>query len=316
MARAAVGQVIALEIAPDRRVLDALQRLCWDEDHRLAVARQCRDPRIDATPWDVTFHREILWLFSWIIARRLARAEPAHRRSSALRFDHVLSLMPRHGLAVHVLRRAAPFAIMGIPTDVGLPPEQRDVGADVVAAIASALGIDGHLTARTGSCEQKVRRAGGDARRLTVVTGRDHTARMVRASVDGPVLGATGRCVVLLGNSTTRVRTTAVALQAHERPSSCTRLGAAFVGSVADDHWPTLDAGPSVVDEVGAVLRRHHPSAVLVLRDAKDAKDADSCAVDVLHGYRTVVCDDDGAVASAQGFGADPVHGWPGDFLS
>jgi hypothetical protein len=294
----AVGQVLPLEHAPPVRGLRALAALV-EGDIPAAAAERLRDPRIPAEQWPQVLKREVAMTLGWAARRIRARATGAAGPPPAWHGrGRVLVLLPAHGLAVHALRRALPFALCGLPTTVVGHERDRDAVAEVLAALRDLTGLTpAQLSPAADTAPRAVRAAVPDD--LVVLTGNPRTAETVRRESPALVLGATGGCTVLVGADPEQARRTAALLREHDRPGSCTRLHSWRVvpGSCA--------GGPGAPEPLGAV----HPSAVYRLGAAPDRP------IGTEDGYVVLPCDASGAVGTLTGFARDPLHRWPGDFL-
>ena len=296
------GQILPLNLAPSlgalRRLSDVVERGARGEH-----AEELRDPRIPHSAWQKVIIREFAMTLGWGAERALARTHgdatptpiPAwHGRGRAL------VLLPAHGLTVHTLRRAMPFALCGIPTQV--VGHERDLGriARILAEIRALTGLDADQMelCRMTATEAIRMVAPGD---LVVVTGSRRTAEAVERESPAQVLGATGGCTVLTGTDSQLLSRVAARLREHDFPDSCTRLHG----------WRLLPGpGPAAPrNGQGGPLAEIHPSAVYQLGAPMDA------SVGVEDGYTVLPCDESGTVGTVRGFARDPLHRWPGDFL-
>ncbi|MFG1849586.1 hypothetical protein [Micromonospora carbonacea] len=242
--------------------------------------------------------RELALTLSWAARRVLAGAPGANAFPGAAwpGDGRVVALLPRHGHAVHVIRRALPFALCGRPVRVHGHDVDWTTVERCTAAVAELLELRG-LTPGGEPADAAVAGCGADD--LVVLTGRTATVTKVRSATAALVLAATGDCVVLVGADPARLHLTAEALRRHDHPDSCTRLGNVRIG--------TLDGLTLNRSEVDAAAP--HPSAVYRLSD--DLGESPLAH----HGYTCLPCDVNGVVGTLVGFARDPVGGWPGDFL-
>jgi hypothetical protein len=313
-------------ISPDRGVAQpaarALAALLGDRDELGRLADAVRDPRIEPTPWRASFAREVAGTLSWAVRRsRRAADGPGETRGGQTSGGQtiggqtigavdasstVVALLPAHGFAVHLLRRAYPFAACGIRTVLGAHPHQlRDVNA-VATVLVDALGVAGTLVVPPRMGRDAVALVGaGD---LVVLTGAAQTFPLVRSATAATVIGACGGCSVAVGPDPDQLRRLGRVLRAHDQPGSCTRWGGWWQADPDEPTWRRPDG--STVAAADA-LAAAHPSVVYEVC-AKPPHDEPARLV---HGYPSLRCDPDGRVASLRGFGRDPRHGWPGDFM-
>jgi hypothetical protein len=298
-----VGQVVPL----DRRVgtvfVDRARALLDDVAERNRLAEAVADERLAPDRWRATFARELAHVLRWAVGR-LLHESPASPQWTGR--GEVVALLPRHGHAVHALRRAVPFAACGVATVAAGHAAQAGVVADVAHRLADALGLRDHLRAAD---DPKDAVAGAGADDLVVVTGTVASAAAVRAATPALVLGATGRCAVAVADDRALLESATAALHRHDQPGSCTRWGGGWLGTIGSPRWSTADG--SVVD-VAATLTGAHPSVVYRVVHSLPP----GLGSDVVAGYAVVACDGSGVTSTLVGFGRDPREGWPGDYLA
>ncbi|QLJ02816.1 hypothetical protein HZZ00_18545 [Streptomyces sp. NEAU-sy36] len=301
-----VGWALPLHQRPQREVFTALKELLAAgvpaED-----AAALRDPRVPAQMWPQVLAREVASTARWAARRTLALAgrEPAGRPMWHGR-GRVLTLLPAHGHAVHLIRRALPFAVCGMPVLVAGHDHQRAAVANAVARITRLLSLRPG-TLETAPDPARTAVAALTADDVVVVTGHAATARTVRSATAASVLGATGGCVVLIGPDGGQLDAATAALRVHEHPGSCTRLGGVWTADPTDGPlWRDTTGAAAALE---AVVTAAHPSAVYRLTGSLDDPPRD------VAGYTALPCDEAGVVGTLVGFGRDPQQGWPGDFL-
>lgn len=304
------ARMIGESPTPEGNFLVALSELTESDVALARLGDEVADGRMPRRLWAVSFRRELLQLYRWAAERLLLAARPTPRARAAP--DSVVCLLPGEALAAHLLRRAVPFAALGIPTLCGFAPSRREVGLRVTRAVACALGLTGLLEAPASACQDLVRAAG--ERSLIVVTGRRETVRRVSAVARCQVIGCAGRCAVVVGVDPSAVGALRNALRAVTPAKSCSRVYAAYVcdqlregAAVRSPRAGTSWASYPLVE----VLARLHPSVIFTPEVGAGSL---SRTPESLAGYRLIECAPDGAAASGVGFGADPVYGWTGDF--
>lgn len=296
----AVGQVLPLELGPPVGRLRGLADLL-EGGIPAELATRLRDPRVARAEWPRILTRELAMTLGWAARRARSRAGAAPAPAPA--WDgrgRALVLLPAHGLAVHAVRRALPFALCGTPTRVVGHEGDRGRITGILAGIRALTGLRSEeLAVCPDSAPEAVRRSAPDD--LVVVTGSPRTAEAVTRESPARVLGATGGCTVLVGTDPERLRVTAALLREHDRPGSCTRLhGWRTVSGAASDRSAKDGSAP---------LGELHPSAVYRLDAPLDAPVGEE------DGYAVLPVDGSGAVGTLVGFARDPRHRWPGDFL-
>jgi hypothetical protein len=303
-----VGTVLPLALRPRLETLRILSRLVDEPARRVQLSRgQARDQRIGAAEWDRVVARELAHILAWAVRRLRGPAYAVQPKPVWSARGRALVLLPRHGHAVHAIRRALPFALCGVPTVVTGHAHQTDLVKHVVLSCAATAGLSTtDLSAAEASAPAVV--AGADPYDLVVVTGSADTATKVRQNTAATVLSACGQCTVGIGTRRWRLDRLGAALKRHQHPGSCTNWRGYFIGDWHTGSW--TDAHGTSVDLPGE-LSRLHPTAVYApVHDLDAASDLPRR----LHGYSVHRCTTDGVVADLVGFGRDPSGGWPGDF--
>jgi hypothetical protein len=304
----ATGRLVYASRLPESQFLGAIADLTGSPDQVSRLSEAVADPRLDPMIWRVTLHRDLLALYNWAV-RRIADSSSGTPPASA-GWDSVLSLLPRNGHAIHVIRRAIPFAALGIPTRCGVHNDQRERAARVVRILAEVLGLKELLSVEPMASDQAVA-AARTGEELIVVTGRSITVRRITSVASCRVIGSTGRCSVALGSDNHQLERLCEALSSNPVPNSCTQLKAAFMAEdLLDSSYVTALGSSGKSYRMHEVLRGLHPSVVLVA-----GQKLTSHVPVAIAGYRLLNCDAGGIVSTVVGFGADPVHGWPGDYL-
>jgi hypothetical protein len=305
----AVGQVLGTEHTPAATIIGRLEELVWSGTSDAAAAA-LRDPRRPEQEWNAALRRELASTLSWAARRLLARAGRGRSGTPAWNgTGNVLSLLPRHGHAVHVIRRALPFALCGVPTTVAGHAHQRDEVHRVVRVLRRLLDLPGEMLGQSsGTARQTVAERSADD--LVVVTGAPSSVAAVRAGTAATVLGATGSCVLMLGTDAAALERVARALGAHDQPGSCTRMAGSWVAREGSTRWQEVGPGGTrgALDRE-VVLRDTHPTALYRL-----AGDLGGSPQEI-DGYICLAADESGAAGTLTGFARDPRQGWPGDFL-
>lgn len=292
------GQALALRHTPSVASVRVLSALV-DGGVPTGAAHMLRDPRIPDDEWESVLRREIAFLSAWAARRALAAAKGADPVPTAWPGEGgALSLVPRHGHAVHLLRRAVPLALCGIPTEVAGHVHQEPLLRKQIDVLRDLLRLPGDLLSLSGRpARDAVRTRGADD--LVVATGHRYTCGVVLAATKATVLGAAGSCVLVVGSDRRSLAALGERLREHDQPASCTRFGGVWLTTRDRGERATASVPRDVVASV-------HPSVVYVL---------DGPVRQEVAGYTALRVDAAGAVDTLVGFGRDPRYGWPGDFL-
>lgn len=288
---------------PETEFLEALGALLESDSAITRLAARISDPRLDHGRFQLLLRRELLDLYRWAAGRLLRATQGA---STGIAPSLVVSLLPHVAPATHALRRAVPFAAIGLRTSCCFADDVRAYGAAVVVELARALRLEERLELEGACCASAVAMVPADA--LVVVTGRTRTVDAVRTATPARVVAATGRCSLVVARTHAQASELLGVLRSIDVIGSCTQARAAFVSDLSGE-CRGIHAGSRRTYRLDEIARRCHPSVVLVLDEA------DSREVSELAGYCVLPCAADGSTGTSTGFGADPVYGWPGDYL-
>jgi hypothetical protein len=297
------GLLVPRDRLPLSHFLKQLGFIFADSRARRQLARGVHDHRFGISRFDAILARDLIELYRWAV-QRVKGAVPSSGTTGLP--QRVICLLPGTAFATHILRRAAPFAALGVPVVCSFPAAVQEAGGQTLARIANAIGLAKTLSAATANSEGSLASAGAET--LCVVTGRRSTIEAVAEVAPGRTLGAAGSCAVICGLSAAAVAELSGVLSSGSPEESCTRVRAAFtVASWDPDSVITSGYGASTGVRVLDLVRELHPSVVFAPSDENPPA--------FVAGYRVLACDQEGIPATHVGFGADPVFGWPGDYL-
>lgn len=312
-----VGQLVDAAIPLTDEFVERLQEMLASDESLDYLARVTYDPRMPLERWRRVTQVELLQLYEWAIQRFRAAVTLQELSKSCIQSDNtVLVLLPRYGFAIHVIRRAMMFAALGLQTFCGFPADEMDDGARCVTAIAEQFGLQMALHSSTEECPRLALSL--DAETTTVIiTGRQETVRQVRESLKAArVLGCTGRCCVVVGSDLEQIQLLGSQIRMHQLPQSCSRLASILLTPELSPHAPVHVVGDEHQEldgySLGHCLYELHPSVIVTpsYQDPQDSVTTHLC------GYRLFFCDRDGEPQRREGFAADPLFGWPGDYLA
>lgn len=279
-----------------------------------ALASGSRDARMSVKGWKDALAIELLSLLAWAARRRIAAARMPDASERAFP-DGALVLLPRYGFAIHVLRRAVPLAACGIRTSISVPPECMSQARSEARGIVSALGLAAHADFEVADPVSLVAQAARQ-RQPILLTGRFETYERIRSEhPQAHLFGATGRCAVLVTSQRTATGDLEAALRRTRLEQSCSNLAQVveckWSGGTpqVERTWPRVEGATG--RPLDDVLRSLHPSVVYCSDDDPLlSADAESLA-----GYALIRCEHTGSPLRRLGFAADPIAGWPGDYL-
>ena len=308
-----VGMLLPMTARPSPSFVAALVDLLGPNDLLSEFAQETHDRRMSIECWRDVLNLELQQLLAWAVRRlssKPTKLRPPQRNGP---IKTVLCLLPGYGIALHLLRRAAPFAGLGLPTFCGMKRRNKSA-IRLVELIGRRLAISSALAALPCPCRVANKYLNSKATTV-VVTGRTESAQRIEESTDWQqVIGCTGRCCVVVGQDAIATRKLANVIKANQYTPSCARLGEVIVVSNlapnarvrlrVGDHWKTTR------ETLDARLQVLHPSIVLTPHKGPNRR-----KLTMISGYRLYNCDSNGAPDCYAGFGADPLWGWPGDYV-
>ncbi len=286
--------------------LARLHELLFEQDDFDALARRLPEPRMPLAMWRDVLHSELLGLFRWALIRAKEGLAEPHGQGYG---EEVLCLLPYYGFCLHAIRRAVPFALMGIPTTVSVRDDRYQEACAVIAELATLLDVQDWLQVSDQPSANLVRQF-HDRAGLIVLTGKQATYTNLRnAYPDARIIGATGCCAVVMAVEEELARLIEEQRRQGRLSVSCSNHGHTVLVEALAPGAAVLaidGARPATGSTVQEVLGQLHPSIVL-------APSSNTTLPDDLGGYSVLAWD--GATSpSLDGFGRDPLGGWPGDY--
>ncbi len=269
---------------------------------------------MDNKRWESVLEIELLMLFKWAIRRYIGSGKKSNYSGTIDVNNQVLVLLPRYGFALHALRRAIPFATLGMRTVVSVPSDYLTEAKVILDRLANEFRIEALFCVSDERPERLVHLY-VEMGAIIVLTGRRSTFEVVISRYpQATMYGATGRCSVILGADRCRVASLETVLRSKLLPMSCTNHGASFICTNYLDGELVMPSEGSNRNQVRETLsdsiRQIHPSIVLVSQN-------DETTVEIpmeISGYAVFKCDAQGEPLSREGLGRDPICGWPGDY--
>jgi hypothetical protein len=304
-----VGRIVSLN-RQDKIRLSTIQDLLRHKSRFNELVHATYDSRMSPHRWRTVLEAELLMLVKWSAMRTLTAAGDSYPDSSIKDAERVLVLLPRYGFALHALRRAVPFAALGLDTIVSVPAECISNAYGPIAALAQALELRTKVIFSLDRPEDLVAQFSSTDDPI-FITGRLATWRQLHKQYEkASIFGATGTCSVVISTSPNLANKLEDTLSHNKLPVSCSNYGQTIIC----DEYPRLgqsrESASLVWRQLGARLRRTHPSVVLAVdTDAKR-----SSIPELIAGYSIFVCGSDGVPGSSEGFARDPICGWNGDY--
>jgi hypothetical protein len=310
-----VGRVVRLETQDDLS-LGGAEWIIENSGRLDELAEATQDERMSPERWRMALNVELLMLLKWSTTRHLAAARGVSGPGLIGGGNEVLILLPSYGYALHALRRAVPFAALGLRTVVSVPPECARYAAAPIIRLVRALGLDATLSLS----DQPPPRLVADytmSQRPIFVTGRLATWRRLRRQYpDACIYGATGTCSIVVSTDANLAKTLETTLRQHKLPTSCSNHGLTLVCDAYPEAVDAVACNGGSLTTAGTVRRivrqiqSAHPSVILAIETGKARE---TIPTDIA-GYQVFACDPDGIPDSLEGFARDPVCGWPGDY--
>ncbi|HEV2374857.1 MAG TPA: hypothetical protein VGS19_22195 [Streptosporangiaceae bacterium] len=200
--RGEVGLVLPVRRVPNVARVRLLSRLVERFRCSSAGGPAAPDPHTTHLPQTDALHWELSMTADWAARRVLAACGLAPAGDAAWTGEGtVLSLLPTNDITVHVIRRALPFALCGIPVQVA-DEQQSEKLTRYVRLLNHLLGLSSSaLTVSDLPASQAVTRCQEED--LIVVSGHASTVTAVRQASVATVIGATRSCLPCDGHDIT-----------------------------------------------------------------------------------------------------------------
>lgn len=296
--------------SPNMDAVLALHVLLSDEDAFNSLASEAQDARFDTAGWQNVLRFECLALLRWAFLRTKAvKGKPFQPEEQN---SHFLCLLPGYGYALHILRRAVPFAYLGIRVTISTKQEAWEEAVRITNVLSNALGLAGRIQFSVANSESAVSEFSAAGRSI-VLTGSALTLGNIKvAHPDAIIYAATGSCSVAISTDDA----TALSIESKKKQdglsTSCSNHGATLVTSgFSDESWIYSIDGKSVESRarLGDFLRQRHPSIILAQR----SEESTETLPQFISGYPVIPCEA-GAGITVENFGSDPKGGWIGDY--
>lgn len=303
------GKLIPANFIPNISFLQRLERIISKKQFSKELIGQIADKRMKKEEFELIFRRELLELYKWGI-KRIVFSSTVQLKKKKNFYRKVFVFLPEHATAIHLLRRAIPFACLGIPVHCYF--KQKVVQSEhlVATRLIQWLNLENRVTVKKQDPAKILSRI-DHTKNLIVITGKAESVSAVRSQVkNAHIIGATGKCSVLVADSISQCRRIKKMLEKHHFPNSCTSLKACFLttprllntGAVAP--YP---GDPKKIISLKAAIKKLHPSVIYTNSKFNLSYLAD--------GYCVKKITLTGRTNDLIGLGADPVNQWQGDYL-
>jgi len=249
-----------------------------------------RDGRFTQEDWYSVLHKDLLNLFSWTVKRIIH----SQKSSSAKGFDSAFCFQPYYGITLHYLRRAIPLAILGIDLKVIFCDQVYDEAKDIVNAINDWLSLSNISVLTRHDFElQRIER-----NVLFVITGKQSTFNVLKRTFDiACCIGATGSGALLIIEEREKLHEQLKIAKLNPSCTNITNTAYLHSGKLQDSSGNKLPndyldmINPTVIYSIV-----EHPGTLQVGN----------------YKHINLTASND---FSGVGLCADPLHGYPGDYL-
>lgn len=249
-----------------------------------------RDNRFSDEVWPSVLHKELLNLYSWMIKRILY-----NQKTTKLEvYGHAICFQPYYGITLHYLRRAIPFVLLGIELKVVFADHIHKTAEGIINVIHDWLGIAAPpVLTKTIFTDQYC-----EENSLFIVTGKESTFEYLKREYKPAFcIGATGSGALLIIEYDRKHHEHVPITEI--RPS-CTNVCNTIYLS-----------GGGLIDSKGVELpddyiKSINPTVIYTSVDLADVLCAEN--------YKCILLNEKNQ-ASGVGLCADPIHGYPGDYL-
>jgi hypothetical protein len=307
-----VGEVVK-NGSPRGDVVIRLQELLSSEDLLKDLAAATCDPRMTCERWLAVLRIELLMLFKWAVARYVGADEGRSFAGIVDAAQHALILLPRYGFALHALRRAAPFAALGMQSVISIPKQHLATARSAISPVLEALGIADvcHVSDQDPVLLVDQYAVSESA---IFLTGRQSSCEAIRSRHPGAsIFGATGTCGVVVAVDELTTLPLETSLSANRLSTSCSNYELSLIcdGYLGSARVLNIRGTRRMADRgsLADCVRLAHPSVIFCLQD-----EAATSLPPNISGYAVIPCDSSGEPSSRWGFARDPLCGWPGDY--
>ena len=294
--------------------MSCLERLIRSAEVTAQLVDVTHDERMPSEEWNTLLRFELLLLYQWALRRQMLSAKEGRTGGISEDAEQILVLLPGYGFALHALRRAVPFAALGLRTVISVPAHLSGGARNPLLAIVKALGLEMAVVVSDEEPSKLVARS-VQADSPIFLTGRKSTFERLKSQhPSARLFAATGTCSVVVSVDPNAINSFERAQDAHKLSVSCSSRGLSVVcNRISDDAvvasaWGT-EVRPGNRGRLVEEIIRVHPSIVLVVEE--------DLTLDIpteLAGYTVWRCTKDGVPTHRDGFGRDPIGGWRGDY--
>lgn len=308
-----VGHVVSGAVC-DRDFFCRIGQLLESDRDFDRFCRKTYDKRMSFDLWGKTLVLELLMLQRWCLKRFASELKETPNTSLASADEMAVVLLPRYGFSLHLLRRAVPLAVLGMQTEVSFPRATWAEAIQASTAVIEEFHLESTLQIATENSEDVVANAVGKATPV-FVTGRKSTYHLLASRYQGcRIFGATGSCLVIVGSSEEEIRNAEQRFSGYSLDQSCSNHGLSLLCDGTQENsrvikcWGSLASHTVGSTTLANELLRVHPSVVVSVKPGRVSDHS------VVAGYTLWSLDERGDLVSREGFGKDPVAGWPGDY--
>lgn len=303
------GKLIPAKICPDIIVLQRLESIISKKQFSKNLIDRIADKRMQKKEFELIFRRELLELYKWGI-KRVVLHSIVQQKTEKDSYKKVYVFLPEQATAIHLLRRAVPFAFLGIPVRCYF--KQSVVGSEytVATTLLQWLNLEERVRLNKQNPVKILSRI-DRKNNLIVITGKTESVSAVRSQIkNARIIGATGKCSVLVTDSISQCRRIKKILEKHHFPNSCTALKACFLTTPRFLNKGAVTPYPEKPEKIISLktaIKKLHPSIIYT-----NSRYNVSCFAG---SYSVKKITLSGRTNDLIGLGADPVNQWPGDYL-
>lgn len=289
------------------RPLARLYEVLFEHTSFHEFAKTITDPRLSDEHWSSVLRHELMALFRWCLEKQDGGS---HTHCRTFDYGHsVLCLLPYYGFCLHAIRRAIPFAMMGIPTTISVRQDVFKSARRLISDLAILLDLEDMIFVSSKTSESLVSTF-HEKECLIVLTGKRSTYQLIREQYpNARIIAATGCCEVVICSDEEEGRVIEEYRKAEILPTSCSNHACTIFAHTIDAHSQIIAINGvrlNTVMTVGDALEKLHPSIILTPQLA-------SSYPSELAGYTLLACAKNSSLNHG-GFAKDPIGGWPGDY--
>ena len=303
-----VGRLIPAEYLPEEKIITKLEKISRQKRFDPNLIDKIRDPRLTKKQFEIVLKNELLELYKWLLRRIVFSAGYNQKKNSGF-FKRVYVFLPGQAIAIHLLRRAIPFACLGIPVYCFYKSKTVLGNYELSNKVFNWLGLNNKIKALKQNPKKSLPRI-DKPNNLFVITGKQESFFQIKTELKkASLVGATGRCSILVTDSVPKARRIKKLLCSHIVENSCTTLKATFIIGKSFSKFGLIKGIENNKKQYSfsEILSRLRPTIIFSNNSSDIKRWTDQYCIKPISLNATT--------KDIEGLAKDPICGWPGDYL-